>query len=63
MFKMAAYFQDGPLVLFTQWQEPVVIATVRVLGSWIAEETLALGDEVRLLLPFLLRIRYVLLKC
>ncbi|KAI0210117.1 Neurochondrin [Lamellibrachia satsuma] len=35
---------------------PVVLASIRVLGSWIAEETLALKKEVTKLLPFLLEI-------
>ena len=33
---------------------PVVVATVRVLGAWLAEESLELSTEVYGLLPFLL---------
>ncbi|ELU16894.1 hypothetical protein CAPTEDRAFT_171922 [Capitella teleta] len=38
------------------WFHPVVTATVRVLGSWIAEESLALEDKIRDIIPFLLKI-------
>jgi hypothetical protein len=43
-----------------KWFDPVVIATVRVLGSWIAEENLALEEKVRQLIPFLMHIRSTL---
>ena len=36
-----------------QSQSPLVLASLRVLGSWIAEETTALQKEVRDLLPFI----------
>lgn len=39
-----------------QYQNPVVIATVRVLGAWLAEETSALRTKTYEILPFLLQI-------
>lgn len=33
---------------------PVVMATVRVMGAWLAEESLAIPTELYTLLPFLL---------
>ena len=33
---------------------PVTMATVRVIGAWLAEETLAITSELYALLPFLL---------
>ncbi|KAK3085973.1 hypothetical protein FSP39_011509 [Pinctada imbricata] len=36
--------------------EPVVIATVRVLGAWLAEETSALKKEIYQILPYLILI-------
>ena len=33
---------------------PVTMATVRVIGAWLAEETLAITSELYTLLPFLL---------
>lgn len=35
---------------------PVVAAAVRVLGAWLAEESLALSEQVYQLLPFLLQL-------
>ncbi|CAH1776723.1 unnamed protein product [Owenia fusiformis] len=34
---------------------PVTYASIRVLGSWMAEETLALNKEINKLIPFLIR--------
>ena len=39
--------------------EPMVIATVRVLGAWLAEETSALRQETYAILPFLLKLWYI----
>jgi len=36
---------------------PIVIASIRVLGAWIAEETTALKQDIIALLPFLIQIR------
>ncbi|XP_033754763.1 neurochondrin-like [Pecten maximus] len=38
------------------YPEPVVIATVRVLGVWMSEETSALKEHTYALLPFLLKV-------
>ena len=45
------------LTIFKQAADGLVIASVRVLGAWIAEETTALKQSVVKLLPFLLKIR------
>ncbi|XP_070553486.1 neurochondrin-like isoform X1 [Ptychodera flava] len=37
----------------TQYSKPLVQASVRVLGAWLAEETSALREEIYNLLPFL----------
>ncbi|XP_060077031.1 neurochondrin-like [Ylistrum balloti] len=39
-----------------KYPEPVVIATVRVLGVWMSEETSALKEHTYALLPFLLKV-------
>ncbi|XP_050416414.2 neurochondrin isoform X1 [Patella vulgata] len=39
-----------------KWVDPVVTATVRVLGAWLAEETTALKESVYKLLPFLVQL-------
>ena len=36
-----------------------MLATVRVLGAWLAEETSALREEIYDLIPFLVQVRYV----
>ena len=36
--------------------EPLVLASIRVLGAWLAEESLALSKDVYALLPFLLKL-------
>ena len=36
--------------------EPLVLASIRVLGAWLAEESLALSKEVYAVLPFLLKL-------
>ena len=41
---------------FTSLSHPVVVAAVRVLGAWLAEESLVLSEEVYKLLPFLLKL-------
>ncbi|XP_066285838.1 neurochondrin-like isoform X2 [Branchiostoma lanceolatum] len=38
------------------WSHPLVTASVRVLGAWLAEETSALREEVYGLLPFLIKL-------
>merc|ERR1712150_89100 len=37
-------------------QHPVVAASVRVLGAWMAEETTALSADVYQILPFLIKV-------
>ena len=37
-------------------QYPIIAASVRVLGAWLAEDTLTLADEVYKLFPFLLEL-------
>lgn len=34
--------------------DPIVQSSVRILGAWLAEETLALRTEVMELLPFII---------
>lgn len=41
----------------------IVIASVRVLGSWVAEETSALKARVQEILPFILKLCKCQLKC
>ena len=36
--------------------EPLVLASIRVLGAWLAEESLALSEDVFALLPFVLNL-------
>lgn len=43
----------------SQTLDVITLASVRALGSWIAEETTALQKEVVELLPFLLKVGYV----
>ncbi|CAH1268704.1 NCDN [Branchiostoma lanceolatum] len=43
------------------WTHPLVTASVRVLGAWLAEETSALREEVYGLLPFLIKLGWVVL--
>ncbi|XP_078682469.1 neurochondrin-like isoform X2 [Branchiostoma floridae x Branchiostoma belcheri] len=38
------------------WFHPLVTASVRVLGAWLAEETSALREEVYRILPFLVKL-------
>ncbi|XP_035682705.1 neurochondrin-like [Branchiostoma floridae] len=38
------------------WSHPLVTASVRVLGAWLAEETSALREEVYRILPFLIKL-------
>jgi len=39
-----------------QWNS-ILLATVRVLGAWLAEETAALREEIYDLIPFLVQVR------
>lgn len=38
---------------------PIIMASIRVLGAWLAEETLAVATEVYNLLPFLLDLCFI----
>lgn len=44
------------LYISLQMGEPLVLASIRVLGAWLAEESLALSKDVYALLPFLLKL-------
>lgn len=44
------------LFISLQMGEPLVLASIRVLGAWLAEESLALSKDVYALLSFLLKL-------
>ena len=46
--------------MYIQWNS-VVLATIRILAAWMAEETTALKTEVCDLIPFLVQVRWVTL--
>jgi len=46
----------GSVHFVLQWNS-ILLATVRVLGAWLAEETAALREEIYDLIPFLVQVR------
>lgn len=47
---------DTTKLASTAMEYPIIAASVRVLGAWLAEDSLTLAEEVYKLLPFLLEL-------
>ncbi len=47
---------DTPLVALSNKTTPLLIACVRVVGAWLAEDSLSLSADIYICLPFLVRI-------